>query len=246
MYGRTAVGPGEDSSQSLALRCSPIGCMTTGATAPRGATLPSSSRHLLNLVCAAVAIRSTGDRAWAFLLPLFLSEASSSLMPVSLHSLSLSLGVVLFGPPLAQWVARHRSQTQAIVTLVILENAAMALGWSIACGSNRMGSVAAAVAAASRVRRFGIALVLLSIDGGLVVLSLLTEKDVVASSSQRTAVHPLEANARRHPRRSSHLGGNIRVMGGVLRDAKAASSAAHGTSSPPRLCSPAAFDEAPS
>ena len=77
-----------------------------------------SRNHALKLACAAVAVRSTGDRAWTFVLPLFLTEASpSSLVPVSLLSLSLSLSVVLLGPPLAQWLASHRSPSGRLLTV---------------------------------------------------------------------------------------------------------------------------------
>ena len=173
-------------ARSPARRQQPSPAATSSGTAP---TTDDHSQHLLNLACLAVAVRSTGDRAWAFLLPLFLSEASpSSLAPVSLHALSLSLGVVLFGPPLAQWLARHRSQSRAIVTLVILENTAMAMGGALLLlaasrmdGDESSNSSGHSGSSLTRSPLFGVALLLLAVDAAASsVLSLLIEKDVIA------------------------------------------------------------------
>ena len=135
---------------------------------------------MLKLACAAVAVRSTGDRAWSFVLPLFLSEASpSSLVPVSLLSLSLSLSVVLLGPPLAQWLATHRSPSRALTSLVIVENVAVVLGGAAVVAAARSAGDGAA-SGLVRQPLFGLGLLLLAVDAAVTsVLSVLIEKDVI-------------------------------------------------------------------
>jgi hypothetical protein len=135
---------------------------------------------VLKLACAAVAVRSTGDRAWSFVLPLFLSEASpSSLVPVSLLSLSLSLSVVLLGPPLAQWLATHRSPSRALTSLVIVENVAVVLGGAAVVAAARNGGDGGA-SGLVRQPLFGVGLLLLAVDAAVTsVLSVLIEKDVI-------------------------------------------------------------------
>ena len=170
------------------------------------ATSEHSRNHVLKLACAAVAVRSTGDRAWTFVLPLFLSEASpSSLVPVSLLSLSLSLSVVLLGPPLAQWLATHRSPSRALTLLVIVENVAVVLGGAAVVAAARSASGGAA---GELVRQplFCLGLLLLAVDAAVTsVLSLLIEKDVIArlfllapsqpAATSRKATTLAEANA---------------------------------------------------
>ena len=170
------------------------------------ATSEHSRNHVLKLACAAVAVRSTGDRAWTFVLPLFLSEASpSSLVPVSLLSLSLSLSVVLLGPPLAQWLATHRSPSRALTSLVIVENVAVVLGGAAVVAAARSASDGAA---GELVRQplFCLGLLLLAVDAAVTsVLSLLIEKDVIArlfllapsqpAATSRKATTLAEANA---------------------------------------------------
>jgi hypothetical protein len=154
-------------------------------TSPPEAAASEHSRnpqtHVLKLACAAVAVRSTGDRAWTFVLPLFLSEASpSSLVPVSLLSLSLSLSVVLLGPPLAQWLATHRSQSRALTSLVVVENVAVVLGGAAVVAAAR-SAIDGAAGELVRQPLFCLGLLLLAVDAAATsVLSLLIEKDVIA------------------------------------------------------------------
>ena len=170
------------------------------------ATSEHSRNHVLKLACAAVAVRSTGDRAWTFVLPLFLSEASpSSLVPVSLLSLSLSLSVVLLGPPLAQWLATHRSPSRALTLLVIVENIAVVLGGAAVVAAARSAS-GGAEGEVVRQPLFCLGLLLLAVDAAVTsVLSLLIEKDVIArlfllapsqpAATSRKATTLAEANA---------------------------------------------------
>lgn len=123
-----------------------------------------------------------------------------SLTPVSLLSLAISLGVVVIGPPLAHWFARHPQPPQAAVTLVLLENSAvLAGGVAVACAAD-LSSRGAALATSPA---FLLGLAFVSVDAAVTsVMSLLLEKDVIGRvfaasvGPATTAAVPLEqANA---------------------------------------------------
>lgn len=94
----------------------------------------------LQLVCLAHGLRATGDRAWNFILPIVLMSGShreasgvnsGSLAPVSVLALAQSCGVIALGPFLARRLSINGAiKWRTLVSLVLLENAAVACGGS--------------------------------------------------------------------------------------------------------------------
>ena len=141
----------------------------------------------LTLICLAHGLRCCSDRAWSFVLPLFLASASpGSLAPTAALSLAQSLGVVLLAPPLARCGARSR-----VRLLVLCENSC------VLCGGLAMVRATATTAGElTRSPLFWLSLLLMAVDAAISsVLSLMVEKEYVRTLYGGSPLQLTRANA---------------------------------------------------
>lgn len=131
----------------------------------------------LALLCLAHGLRSCSDRAWAFVLPVYLAQASpGSLRPISAVSLAQSLGVVLLAPLIAR--AGPRMQPRWMALLVVCENVCVLCGGAALLAAGAPGTVYSDGVMGDP--RFWAGAVLMAVDGAISsLLSLVVEKDYV-------------------------------------------------------------------
>jgi hypothetical protein len=158
----------------------------------------------LGLLCTICALRSVADRSWAFILPIYLASAdSSTLAPTAILSAVQAIAVAAFSPGVAR-LFDAPDRRRAFVQLMVVENVAVVLGATalLAAGAGSVsatinGSVAASITPGLlHSPMYWIGVALMAVDAVCSsILSVVVEKDWVATISHGTSEHLVQANA---------------------------------------------------